>query len=146
MELPEDLISKQPGAPGIWQEKIPINQYKMQNSQSPVNFDRIEEMSEGDAEFKAELVAALFKSLSELKEKYLEGSEMKDLEIISQIRHKVKPALALFEIDTLNNIIQEGKEIISEKGFNEDFMVHLEQFLDAVQEAIDQVESHLNQN
>jgi hypothetical protein len=47
----------------------------MQNSQSPVNFDRIEEMSEGDAEFKAELVAALFKSLSELKEKYLEGSE-----------------------------------------------------------------------
>lgn len=117
----------------------------MLNNQPPVNFDRIEEMAEGDAEFKAELVSALFKSLSELKEKYLEGSEMKDLEIISQIRHKVKPALALFEIDNLNNIIQEGKEIISEKGFSEDFLIHLEHFLDAVQEAIDQVGSHLEQ-
>lgn len=117
----------------------------MLNNQPPVNFDRIEEMAEGDAEFQAELVSALYKSLSELKEKYLEGSEMQDLEIISQIRHKVKPALSLFEIDTLNAVIQEGKEIISEKGFNEDFMVHLEQFLDAVQEAIDQVASHLQQ-
>ncbi|WP_113922213.1 hypothetical protein [Cognataquiflexum aquatile] len=117
----------------------------MLENQLPVNFDRIEEMSEGDAEFKAELVSALYKSLSELKEKYLEGSELQDLEIISQIRHKVKPALALFEIDMLNAIIQEGKEIISEKGFNEDFMVHLGQFLDAVQEAIDQVGSHLDQ-
>jgi translation elongation factor EF-G len=118
----------------------------MQNNQPPVNFERIDEMSEGDVEFRAELVTALFKSLSELKEKYLEGSEMKDLEIISQIRHKVKPALALFEINMLNSIIQEGKEIIAEKGFNEDFMVHLEQFLDAVQEAIDQVGSHMNLN
>lgn len=115
----------------------------MQNNQPPVNFDRIEEMSEGDVEFKAELVSALFKSLSELRERYLQGSELQDLEIISQIRHKVKPALTLFEIDVLSNVIQEGKDIISEKGFQEEFMVHLEQFLDAVQEAIDQVGSYL---
>ncbi|MCL6261602.1 hypothetical protein M3O96_21055 [Aquiflexum sp. TKW24L] len=109
----------------------------------PVNFDKIEEMSEGDAEFKAELINALYNSLSELKVKYLEGAESQDLEIISQIRHKVKPALTLFEIDILGGIIQEGKEIIVEKGFNQDFLHHLEQFLDAVQNAIDHVGTHL---
>ncbi|MCH6200639.1 hypothetical protein MMU07_13725 [Aquiflexum sp. LQ15W] len=116
----------------------------MLENQLPVNFDRIEEMAEGDAEFRAELVSALYKSLSELKEKYLEGSELQDLEIISQIRHKVKPALALFEINILSDVIQEGKDILSEKGFNEDFITHLEHFLDAVQDAIDQVGQHLD--
>lgn len=105
----------------------------------PINFERIDEMCEGDAEFKAELVSALFKSLTELKEKYLEGAELKDIEMLSQIRHKVKPALALFEISRLDGIIQEGKEILTEKGFEQDFIVHLDSFLDAVQEAIDQV-------
>ncbi len=105
----------------------------------PINFDRIDEMAEGDAEFKAELISALYKSLTELKEKYLEGAELKDIEIISQIRHKVKPALALFEINRLDGIIQEGKEILTEKGFEKDFMEHLDSFLDAVQDAIDQV-------
>ena len=117
----------------------------MLENQLPVNFDRIEEMSEGDAEFKAELVSALYKSLSELKERYLERAELQDIEIISQIRHKVKPALSLFEINILNDIIQEGKDILTEKGFNEDFMSHLEKFLDAVQDAIDQVGSNLEQ-
>lgn len=103
----------------------------------PINFERIDEMAEGDAEFKAELVSALFKTLIELREKYLEGSELKDNEIISQIRHKVKPALALFEISRLDRILQEGKEILSEKGFEQDFLEHLDVFLDAVQDAID---------
>jgi translation elongation factor EF-G len=111
---------------------------KMLNT-PPINFDRIDEMAEGDAEFKAELVSALYKSLTELKEKYLEGAELKDIEILSQIRHKVKPALALFEIKRLDGIIQEGKEILTEKGFEQDFMEHLDSFLDAVQDAIDQV-------
>ena len=110
----------------------------------PVNFERIVEMAEGDADFRAELISALFKSLSELKEKYLEGAELKDAEIISQIRHKVKPALELFEIQKLEAIIKEGKEILLEKGFNEDFLEHLDAFLDAVQDAIDQVSQSMD--
>lgn len=110
----------------------------------PINFEKIDEMAEGDADFRAELVSALFKSLTELKEKYLEGAELKDMEIISQIRHKVKPALSMFEINKLEEILQEGKEILTEKGFNEDFLEHLDSFLDAVQDAIDQVSLSLN--
>lgn len=110
----------------------------------PINFEKIDEMVEGDADFKAELVSALYKSLTELKEKYLEGAEQKDIEIISQIRHKVKPALSLFEINKLEQIILEGRDILSESGFNEDFLEHLDGFLDAVQEAIDQVSPEMN--
>lgn len=110
----------------------------------PINFEKIDEMAEGDADFRAELVSALFKSLTELKEKYLEGAEQKDLEIISQIRHKVKPALSLFEIKKLEEVIQEGKDILTAHGFNEDFLEHLDGFLDAVQDAIDQVSPGLN--
>jgi translation elongation factor EF-G len=122
---------------------VQINNNKMLNNY-PVNFERIDEMAEGDADFRAELVSALFKSLSELKEKYLEGAELKDAEIISQIRHKVKPALELFEIKKLETIIKEGKDILHENGFNEDFMEHLDAFLDAVQDAIDQISQSMN--
>ncbi len=110
----------------------------------PINFEKIDEMAEGDADFRAELVSALFKSLTELKEKYLEGAEQKDIEIISLIRHKVKPALSLFEIKKVEQIIQEGKDILSDSGFNEDFLEHLDSFLDAVQDAIDQVSQSMN--
>lgn len=110
----------------------------------PVNFEKIDEMAEGDADFRAELVSALFKTLTELKEKYLEGAELRDMEIISQIRHKVKPALSLFEIKKLEEVIQEGKDILTESGFNDDFLNHLDGFLDAVQDAIDQVSLSLN--
>lgn len=105
----------------------------------PINFDNIDEMADGDAEFKAELVSAIYASLVELKEKYLEGAEDQNEETIHLIRHKVKPTLALFEIDKLGTIIQEGKGIIAEKGFKEDFMEHLDAFLDAWQEAFDYI-------
>ena len=117
-----------------------INNNKMLNDY-PINFERIDEMAEGDADFRAELVSALFKSLSELKEKYIEGAELKDAEIISQIRHKVKPALELFEIKKLENIIKEGKDILNETGFSEDFLVHLD---GCSADAIDQVSQSLN--
>jgi translation elongation factor EF-G len=138
-----DSIFRPHGVPDIWQESVQINNNKMLNNY-PVNFERIDEMAEGDADFRAELVSALFKSLSELKEKYLEGAELKDAEIISQIRHKVKPALELFEINKVESVIKEGKDILSEEGFSEKFLEHLDAFLDAVQDAIDQVSQSMN--
>ncbi len=105
----------------------------------PVNFDRIDEMAEEDIEFKNELVTAIYNSLIELKEKYLEGSEHEDIEIIQQIRHKVKPTLALFEIEKLNDVVQNGKTILEENGFKGPFLTHLEEFLDAWQEAYDYI-------
>ena len=106
-------------------------------SNPPINFDRIDEMTEGDADFKAELLTAIYNSLHELREKYLEGSEEQNDTTIQEIRHKVKPALSLFEINQINDILNEGKDILAEKGFGKEFIEHLDAFLDAVQEAID---------
>lgn len=125
-------------------ELMLINKCKMLKT-PPINFDRIEEMTEGDAEFKAELLVAIYNSLHELKDKYLEGAEQQNDLTIQEIRHKVKPALALFEINAINDLVNEGKDIIAEKGFGEDFINHLDLFLDAVQDAIDFVKPHLAQ-
>lgn len=106
----------------------------------PLNFDKIDEMTEGDADFKAELVTAIYNSLIELKDTYIEGAANEDEETIQEIRHKVKPSLVMFEVNPLNDILLEGKEIIETTGFGPEFLAHFEKFLDAVQEAIDFVE------
>ncbi|EOZ98571.1 hypothetical protein A33Q_1225 [Indibacter alkaliphilus LW1] len=109
----------------------------------PVSFEKIEEMTEGDAEFKSELITAIYFSLQELREKYIEGAENQDPVIIQEIRHKVKPSLSLFDMVLLSDIIQDGKEIIESQGFDESFMDHFDKFLDAVQDAIDYVRPHV---
>ena len=50
---------------------------------------RINEMAEGDEEFKLELTNAIFNGLRELKEKYTEGILEHDVIKIQQIRHKL---------------------------------------------------------
>lgn len=105
----------------------------------PINFDRIDDMAEGDHEFKTELVFAIYSSLIELKEKYIEGANSKDEEIIQQIRHKIKPTLSMFDMEKLSTIVLSGKDLIAENGFNEDFSRHLDQFLNAVEETLEEV-------
>jgi translation elongation factor EF-G len=112
-------------------------------SNPPINFDRIDEMTEGDADFKAELLTAIYNSLHELRDKYLEGSEQQNENTIQEIRHKVKPALSLFEINQINDILNDGKDILAEKGFSKEFIEHLDAFLDAVQDAIDFVRPYI---
>ncbi|WP_291780299.1 hypothetical protein [Cecembia sp.] len=106
----------------------------------PLNFDKIDEMTDGDADFKAELITAIYNSLVELRDVYIQGAAEEDEETIQEIRHKVKPSLAMFEVNPLNDILSEGKEVIETSGFGPEFLAHFEKFLDAVQEAIDFVE------
>ncbi|MCH7411888.1 hypothetical protein MM213_00195 [Belliella sp. R4-6] len=110
----------------------------------PINLERIEEMADGDSDFRYELIVAIHTSLTELKEKYLEGAENENSEAIHHIRHKVKPTMSLFEIERLRKSIQDGKEIIEEKGFKAEFLEHLEEFLDAWQEVFDFVSKEMN--
>ncbi|MCH7411252.1 hypothetical protein MM239_17780 [Belliella sp. DSM 111904] len=107
------------------------------NNNNPINLSRVDEMAEGDVEFKRELLSALHTSLLELRDKYLEGSEKEDNEAIQQIRHKVKPTLAMFEMQKLERIVLQGKVVIEENGFKGEFLSHLESFLDAWQDAYD---------
>ena len=83
------------------------------------------EISEGDEEFKFELAKAIHNGLIELKSIYSKGYQEKDDVIIQQIRHKVKPTLAMFEFEDLIVEIQKGKEILEREGFSENFSSHV---------------------
>ncbi len=101
----------------------------------------INEMSEGDEDFRNELISAIYNGLVELQTKYTEGTQEQNLEIIQQIRHKLKPTLAMFEFDDLGDSLQIGKDILESSGFGEEFDSHAVQFHSKLMNAIKAVEA-----
>ena len=106
----------------------------------PELHQRIAEMSEGDDDFKMELTMAIYNGLQELLQKYQEGHQERDQLKIQQIRHKVKPTIAMFEFDDLAESLAAGKEILESVGFGDQFDSHAGDFLSLVREAITEVE------
>lgn len=102
---------------------------------------RILEMAEGDDEFRIELTSAIHTGLLELKSKYTEGIDERDEEVIQQIRHKIKPTIAMFEFDQLGEALQSGKEILESDGFGDAFDSHYQTFLYLVDVALLEIES-----
>lgn len=82
-------------------------------------------IADGDEEFKLELTKAIHTGLIELKTVYKQGNEAKDEVIIQQIRHKMKPTLAMFDFDNLIVEMQNGKEIVESEGFTDRFSAHV---------------------
>jgi hypothetical protein len=104
-----------------------------------INFNRVEEMAEGDMEFRAELLQAIYTSILDLKTKYVEGISLHSEEILQQARHKIKPTVSLFELKRLNAILQEGKTLVSLNGFKE-MDNHQNQFIKAAEELLKDLE------
>ncbi len=104
-----------------------------------INLDRVEEMAEGDENFKKELLRAIYTSIQDLKVKYVEGISSHSLEKLQQARHKIKPTLSLFELKRLTAILQEGKAHVSAKGF-EDLDSHQNQFSEVTDELLKDLE------
>ncbi len=100
---------------------------------------RILEMADGDDEFRIELTSAVYNGLVELQNVYTEGRAEKNEVIIQQIRHKVKPTLAMFEFYQLSDSLQKGKMILESEGFGEAFEVHFQDFLDKIKVALMEV-------
>ncbi|GMQ27367.1 hypothetical protein [Algoriphagus confluentis] len=100
---------------------------------------RIEEMAEGDKDFREELTKAILDGLVELKSKYAEGLIKKDQVIIQQVRHKLKPTLAMFDMFLLSDALQQGKEILEREGFSSKFNTHFRDFEVKVNSAIEEV-------
>lgn len=101
---------------------------------------RILEMAEGDDDFRLELTTAIYSGLTELKSVYTLGFAEKNELKIQQIRHKIKPTLAMFEFDQLAETIQNGKEILESQGFGSAFESHFEVFLKLTDEALREVD------
>ncbi len=100
---------------------------------------RILEMAEGDEEFRLELTSAIYQGLLELEVKYSEGFQNKDEVKIQQIRHKIKPTLAMFDFNLLTDSMQKGKAILESEGFGDSFESHYHEFIEQVKAAAKEV-------
>ena len=103
------------------------------------------ELADGDDEFRVELISAIYSGLLELKLVYADGVAKMDKVKIQQIRHKIKPTLAMFEFVDLAVTIQEGKDILEQQGFGAAFEVHFQVFLVKVDLALEEVSSLADQ-
>ena len=105
----------------------------------PLLSEKIENISEGDVEFRAQLTAAIYQGLLDLKNGYQKGKELKDGLIIHQIRHKVRPTLILFGFDDIIPLLEEGKKIINSDGFGSLFELHAETLKKSLDIALDEI-------
>lgn len=101
----------------------------MDASNENIDFDKIEEMVEGDEEFRTQLLEAIMVAVKELQESYIKGIDTKIEEIIKQARHKIKPTLTLFGLRALASTLGDGKQLIAKGGFEQDFRDHKNKFL-----------------
>lgn len=100
----------------------------------------ISDMADGDKEFEKELTLAIHKGLVELKRVYAEGSLEKNEVKLQQIRHKLKPTLAMFELFHITEELQVGKEIIESQGFEVPaFSIHYKDLQSKLEIAIKRV-------
>jgi len=106
-----------------------------------INLNKVEEMAEGDLEFQSELIRAIYTSIQDLKNKYVEGLTSHNELILQQARHKIKPTLSLFELKKLKAILQEGKDIVSSTGFDglEQHQAQFEKAADDLLKDLDEV-------
>lgn len=82
-----------------------------------INLNKVDEMTEGDAGFRAELLQALYTSIQDLQAKYVEGLSSRNEEALQQARHKIKPTVTLFQLKRIQSVLSEGKSIFSTKRF-----------------------------
>jgi len=109
------------------------------NKSENINISKVDEMAEGDEDFKAELLQAIYTSIRDLQTKYMEGLSAQDQEALQQARHKIKPTITLFELKKLQSVLLDGKMIVSTQGFG-DIGNHENQFIQVTNDIIKDLE------
>ena len=115
----------------------------MDKKYKTIDFQKIEEMVEGDSEFRKQLLEAIIVAVRELKTTYIKGIDHKNLDWIKQARHKIKPTMGLFDLQNLAIILGQGKRMISENGFSAELESHKKAFLSATNEILEEVNQNL---
>lgn len=111
----------------------------MSNRHKNIDFHKIEEIVEGDLEFRKQLLEAIILAVKELEVTYIKGIESKNLEWIKQARHKIKPTLGLFDLHNLAVVLGQGKRLMTDEGFTEELEAHKREFLKATREVLEEV-------
>ncbi|WP_209332604.1 hypothetical protein [Lunatimonas salinarum] len=109
-----------------------------------IDYEKVEDMVEGDEEFRTQLFQAIVVAVKELRETYSKGITQKNPDLIRQARHKIKPTLFLFGLEVVNRTLSEGKRLIGGAGgLDQDLTDHLAKFMQNTQDLLEEVESRL---
>jgi hypothetical protein len=109
-----------------------------------IDYDKIEDMVEGDDEFRIQLLEAILVAVKELQGSYIKGIDTKSDEIIKQARHKIKPTLTLFGLVALSSTLGEGKLMIQKGGLEQDLEAHKLKFISVSDAILADIKQKLN--
>lgn len=104
-----------------------------------IDYEKIEDMVEGDEDFRSQLLEAIIVAIRELQESYIKGIDSKKEEIIKQARHKIKPTLTLFGLKALSITLGEGKQLILKGGLGQDLISHKAKFLSVTNAVLEDI-------
>ncbi|WP_162415592.1 hypothetical protein [Cyclobacterium roseum] len=107
-----------------------------------IDFQKIDNMVEGDIDFRKQLLEAIEVALIELENSYLIGIKEKSLPVIKQARHKIKPTLGLFDLERLAVVLGNGKRFMQDHGFGDGIEGHKKEFQEAVHAVLEEVKRY----
>jgi hypothetical protein len=108
-----------------------------------IDYEKIEDMVEGDEDFRSQLLEAIIVAVKELQESYIKGIDSKKEEIIKQARHKIKPTLTLFGLRALATTLGEGKQLITKGGPDRDLRSHKAKFISVTNAVLEDIAEKL---
>lgn len=107
-----------------------------------IDFTKIEDMVEDDAEFRNQLLNAIVTAVEELESTYVNGIDAKDTDCVKQARHKIKPTLGLFGLKRLSHILSNGKKLMAEDKFDTWADTHKEELKLATRAVVEEVRDY----
>lgn len=108
-----------------------------------IDYDKVEDMVEGDDEFRHQLFQAIQVAIKELQVAYIAGIKAREFTLLRQARHKIKPTLQLFGLSPVSRVLGEGKRLIASGASNEELAEHLQRFIEMTDELLQEVERNI---
>lgn len=114
----------------------------MEHLNENIDYQKIEEMVEGDEDFRRQLLEAIILAIEELREVYFQALEDENVEAIKQARHKIKPTLSLFGLKRMTKVLYVGKKVILEEGFRHAAVLqHKEELNEAAEDLLNNLKA-----
>lgn len=94
--------------------------------------------TDGDNEFKIELIASMIDNMKELSTSVVESVQQEEPSLFDKTCHKIKPTLTMLEDQELHEIISQAKMQLSEKKDMESALRNITEICDQIIKSLEQ--------
>jgi CheY-like chemotaxis protein len=98
------------------------------DQQAIISYKKLEEMADGNIEFKKAMLAQLAKDIVEFNELFVKGALNRDLKEISFAVHRFQTSLELFELNQIKQYIKQIRKLIESDLSDKDLTHTLEEY------------------